>query len=91
MKKRLHEMEQETMAMYGDDDGSVHEGDESATPEAGIAPTDTDAPKGMTGAVPSGTPVDESTAESDARSIYVGNVCIDIVFRDGCPCTLIVF
>lgn len=82
MKKRLQEMEQETMAMHkGDADaagGKAVEGANRADGAVGAGNGQADgganASPGHAGAEGFPSAVDEGTAESDARSIYVGNV-----------------
>lgn len=61
MKKRLQQMEQETLGVHGGEESMTPDGDGSGAPHAG-------AQGGP------GYGVDEATAESDSRSIYVGNV-----------------
>lgn len=82
MKKRLQQMEEETFSMQGNPK-------EETDPKKPEAPADTpaqNATNGPTGGVnhapgteaespaPTNPPADEATSESDARSIYVGNV-----------------
>lgn len=79
MKKRLQEMEQETMALHPKDEGAaagdgtkkadgakVENGDEAAAASGKV-----DAEGGTLGIA-----IDEATADSDGRSIYVGNVSV---------------
>lgn len=67
-------MEQETMAMNGSDDPSAPDADDNASATAAGNEGAANAAQGVGAAVGPGMPVDENTADSDARSIYVGNV-----------------
>lgn len=81
MKKRLQQMEQETMAMDPADEAAGADGAgaaKAAGDNAENGAPDAGAPAGQDEAGPDGfppsSPIDEATADSDARSIYVGNV-----------------
>lgn len=82
MKKRLHQMEQETSTMQGDgmdmtmdEDGTVNTSSSNAPPDTAAEGTQQQQQQQqqMGGAGGAGM-VDEAMAESDSRSIYVGNV-----------------
>lgn len=80
MKKRLQQMEEETLAMQSGivDGGNASNSDGStlqfnhAVADSPITPGDGSAMDPSS--IPSTGAVDDGTAESDARSVYVGNV-----------------